>query len=98
MLFDLVHISKQPSGYRAVTAPAPAETTLDPRLANTGPALPSAELVDQILADHGPNRPGGPVCKGCGSRYRSGAADCPSVLYALSSCRGQASGRERGSR
>jgi hypothetical protein len=90
MMTDRQQAGKQPARQYPRPGGAPpavmAEMPLDPRLAQT-PGPFGGELVDQILAGHGPHRPGGAACKGCGFTYHAEAQDCPSVLYALSNLR-----------
>jgi hypothetical protein len=91
MMSDHERAGKQPASRHgplrggdlpSVSAPGSAGVLLDRRLAATPPPF-GAELVDRILADHGPKRPGGVACKGCGFAYHPGALDCPSASYAL---------------
>jgi hypothetical protein len=86
MMTDRLQADKQPAHHapaqRDGAPPADPAAPLDPRLVKP-PAPVGTELVDQILADHGPSRPCDATCKGCGFPYRPGAADCPSVIFVL---------------
>lgn len=41
------------------------------------------EIVDAILAAHGPERWDGTMCRACGYVYTPSSQDCPSVVVAL---------------